>query len=253
MQGDRERHLAQGGEVRDEPADGRGGALARILRHLANQLEQQREARQVPLRPAALEGELGRHLLPARAFLADPHVLGHEGVLEDDLVEVMRAREIDDRAHRDARQRRVDQELREPLVLLRRVVARAEQRDHVVGEVRVARPHLGAVDAIAAGHSLGARAQRGEVGARVGLAHADRRTTARRARSPAGTSAAAPRCRSAGAAGRSGDRRSSGRTPARRPRASPRARRSARARCARGRRSAWATSSRSSRARPSSC
>ena len=162
------------GQVRDQAADGGGGALARVLRHRADQLEQQREARQVALRPAALEGELGRHLLPARALLADPHVLGHERVLEDDLVEVVRAGQVDDRAHRDARELRVDQELREPLVLLGRVVMRAEGRDHVVGQVRVARPHLGAVDPVAAGHPLGARAQRREVGARVGLAHPDR-------------------------------------------------------------------------------
>jgi len=108
--------------MRDQASDGGRGALARVLRDLADQLEQQREAREVALRPAALEGELGRHLLPTRAVLADAHVLGHEDVLEDDHVEVMRARQVDDRAHRDALELRLHQELREPFVLLRRVV-----------------------------------------------------------------------------------------------------------------------------------
>ena len=173
-EGDRERHLPQGGEMRDEAPHRGRGALARILRHLADQLEQQREAREVALRAAALEGELGRHLLPARALLADPHVLGHEDVLEDDHVEVMRAGQVDDRAHRDAGELRVHQELRESLVLLRRIVVRPERRDQVVGEMGIARPDLGAVDLVAAGDALGARTQRREVGARVGLAHADR-------------------------------------------------------------------------------
>src|SRR5206468_4312854 len=99
---DRERHLPQGGEMGDEaPYRGRG-ALARVLRHLPDQLEQQREAREVALRTAALEGKLGRHLLPARALLADPHVLGHEDVLEDDHVEVTRAGQVYERADPDA-------------------------------------------------------------------------------------------------------------------------------------------------------
>src|SRR5262249_52741528 len=63
-------------------------------------------------------------------------------------------------------------ELREAFVLLVGHDARPEQRDHVVADVSVARPHLGAVDPIAAVDLLGTRADRGEVRARVRLAHA---------------------------------------------------------------------------------
>src|SRR5437773_8909317 len=85
--GDGERHLAQRHEVRDQPADDGGGTLARVLPDLADQLDEQHQARQVPLGPAPLEGELRRHLLPARALLAHPHLLGDEHVLEEDHVE----------------------------------------------------------------------------------------------------------------------------------------------------------------------
>ena len=55
------------------------------------------------------------------------------------------------------------------------VLARgAHQRDAVVVAMGARGPDLGAVDAEAARHRLGAGAHRGEVGARIGLAHADR-------------------------------------------------------------------------------
>src|SRR5256885_16110065 len=97
---DRERHLPERGEVRDETAHDGGGPLARDLPDLADQLEDEGETRQVTLGPAALEGELGRHLLPADPLLADAHRLRNERVLEDDHVEVVRAPEVDDRIDR---------------------------------------------------------------------------------------------------------------------------------------------------------
>src|SRR2546425_8853120 len=93
---DGERHLAERDEMRDQSPDDRGGALARLLPGLADQFDEQREARQVPLGPAPLEGELRRHLPPARALLAHAHLLGEEDVLEHDHVEVVRAGEVDD-------------------------------------------------------------------------------------------------------------------------------------------------------------
>src|SRR2546430_4870180 len=65
-------------------------------------------------------------------------------------------------------------ELREPLVFLRGIVVGPEEGDHEVGAVDVARPDLRAVDAVASRDALGAGADRGEVRARVGLAHPDR-------------------------------------------------------------------------------
>ena len=98
---------------------------------------------------------------------------GTKRVFEDDLVEVVGAGEIDDRTDRDAGRLEVDEELRQPLVLLVRHHRGAEERDRVVGEVRVGGPHLGAVHAVAAVDGRRPRADGGEVGARVGLAHAD--------------------------------------------------------------------------------
>ena len=101
--GDGQRHLAEGDEVRHQTAQHHGRALARLLADLVDQRGQESKAREIALGTAALEGELRRHLLPARALLAHPHVLGHEHVLEDDHVEVVRAREVDDGIHADAR------------------------------------------------------------------------------------------------------------------------------------------------------
>ncbi len=67
----------------------------------------------------------------------------------------------------------IDEELREPLVLLVGDDRGAEERDRVLAAVGVARPHLGAVDDVAAVRAHRPRADRGEVRARVRLAHAD--------------------------------------------------------------------------------
>src|SRR5499425_2220458 len=171
--GDGERHLAEGGQMRGEPADGGRRTLPRLVPHLADQLDDELDRGEVALGPAPLEGELGGDLLPPVSFLAHQHVVGHEAVLEVHLVEVMPAREVDDGADADALRLEIDEELREPLVLLVGHHLGTEERDGVVGEMRVARPDLGAVDAVAPFHSLGAGADGGEVRARVRLAHAD--------------------------------------------------------------------------------
>src|SRR5438552_19061806 len=85
----------------------------------------------------------------------------------------MTAREVDDGPDADARGLEVDEELREPLVLLVRHHLGPEERDGIVRDVGVARPDLGAVDAIASLDLLGPRADRGEIPARVGPAHAE--------------------------------------------------------------------------------
>jgi hypothetical protein len=67
----------------------------------------------------------------------------------------------------------IHEELGEALVFLVRHHLGAEQRDGVVRDMGVAGPDLRAVHLVAARHLLGARADGGEIGARVGLAHAD--------------------------------------------------------------------------------
>ena len=76
-------------------------------------------------------------------------------------------------------------------------------------------------------HRLGA--DRGEVGARCRARSCRCRNSTRPRRCAAGSLRAAPRCRSAGSAARSGGRRPNARRPARPPRAFPRSRRSVRA------------------------
>src|SRR5215467_14240374 len=171
--GDGERHLAQGGQMRGEAADGGRRALPRVAPHFADQLDDELDRREVALGPAPLEGELGGDLLPPVPLLAHQHVVGHEAILEVHLVEVVSPREVDDGADADALRLEVDEELREALVLLVGHHLGAEERDGVVGEMGVACPDLGAVDAVAALHTLGAGADGGEVRAGVRLAHAD--------------------------------------------------------------------------------
>src|SRR5215470_93795 len=158
--GDGERHLAESGQMRGEAADGGRRTLARLAPHLADQLDDELDRGEVALGPAPLEGELGGDLLPPIPFLAHQHVVGHEAILEVHFVEVVSPSEV-------------DEELREALMLLVGHHLGAEERDGVVGEMGVACPDLGAVDAVAALHALGAGADGGEVRAGVRLAHAD--------------------------------------------------------------------------------
>src|SRR5207245_3129335 len=154
------RHLAEGDEVRGEATDHHRGPLARLAAGLADELHDEPDGGEVALGAAALEGQLRAYLPPAFALLAHEHVVGHDGVLEVHLVEVMTAREVDDGPDADARRLEVDEELREPLVLLVRHHLGPEERDGIVRDVGVARPDLGAVDAIAALDVLGPRADR---------------------------------------------------------------------------------------------
>ena len=75
---------------------------------------------------------------------------------------------------RDVRRLEVDQDLAQPLVAIAVLARGAHQRDAVVVAMGARGPDLGAVDPEAARHRLGTGADRGKVGARVGLAHADR-------------------------------------------------------------------------------
>jgi hypothetical protein len=77
-----------------------------------------------------------------------------------------------DRPHRDARLRKIDDELREAGVAIFSGISGAHERDQVVHAMRVRCPNLAAVDHPAAVCRT-AGAYRGEVGPGIRLAHAD--------------------------------------------------------------------------------
>ena len=158
-----------------QPAQGRQRRAGRPSRQLDEQTRRQVDMSTgtAPARP--LEGQLGGHLVPAVALLAQQHVAGDDDVLEHDLVEVVAAVEDADRVDGDARQRQVDQQLARARVPVPPSPRRgAHQHDRVVRVVGVRRPHLGAVDhPVAVGVPGRLRADRGEVGAGVRLAHPD--------------------------------------------------------------------------------
>ena len=91
---------------------------------------------------AALEGQLGRHLRPARALFADERVVRQQHLVEEDLVEVLVAGEVADGPHGDAGQLQVDDDLRQALVPVFGRARGAHQRDHVVRVVCVRGPQL---------------------------------------------------------------------------------------------------------------
>src|SRR3712207_8489601 len=55
---------------------------------------------EIPLRSRALEGQLGRGLLPALADLADHQGVGDEDVVEGDLVEALLPHQVDRKSTR---------------------------------------------------------------------------------------------------------------------------------------------------------
>jgi hypothetical protein len=167
------RHSSQRGEMGDEAADLLGLALVGRIADAPDRLAQELVGGHEAIGPAALERELARHHLPAGADLAEHHVVGHEVAVEHHLVEVVPAVEVVDGADADAGRLHVADELRHPGMAVLGLRRRAREHDAVVGPVRVAGPDLGAGDLPAAFDLLGARAHRGQVGARVGLAHAD--------------------------------------------------------------------------------
>src|SRR5699024_3417031 len=118
----------------------------------------------------ALVVELGGEHLPAAVDLAHHHVGGHAHVRVVGGVEVVRAVAGDDRGVGEARVGGVDDEDGQaPVAGVRGAGARGEP--DVVGVVSSGGPHLLAVDDPVAGGlvALGGGAQRGEVGAGVGL------------------------------------------------------------------------------------
>src|SRR5215472_14841769 len=85
----------------------------------ADQLDENLERAQETLGPAALVGEFARHLPPALPFPADEPVGRHEDAVEDNLVKIVVAGEVDDRPDRDARRFEVEDQLAETAVTVR--------------------------------------------------------------------------------------------------------------------------------------
>ena len=101
-------------------------------------------------------------------------IVRHEIVGEDHFVEFILTGDLADRVHLDARLLHLDQELGETVAAVLLGWRRgAEDRDHVVGDMRRRGPDLGAVDEVAAVGPGGARLCREQVGAGIRLAHAD--------------------------------------------------------------------------------
>ena len=94
---------------------------------------------------AALVGERRVRDPPALVLRPDDAVLGDEHVGEEDLVELGLVGDLAQRPDLDARRAHVDDEVGDAL-LLRRVGIGAGETHAPVGELRVARPHLLAVE-----------------------------------------------------------------------------------------------------------
>jgi hypothetical protein len=116
---------------------------------------------------------LAHHLAEAAVELSDEVRRGHAHVLEEHLAEVAAAGHVRDGLDRDPGAAQVDHELGQPGVR-RGVGIGAGDQVHVVGHRRARRPDLLAGDAEVVAVALGACADPGDVGPRVGLAHADR-------------------------------------------------------------------------------
>ncbi len=114
----------------------------------------------------------GRHGdVPALSDLAD-HVLdGNLDTGEEDLVELGLARDLAQRANLDAGRAHVDDQAREALMPLGGGIASRDEQAPV-GDVRVRRPHLLAVDHETGSLEPRARPNRGQVGTGLGLGEA---------------------------------------------------------------------------------
>ena len=116
--------------------------------------------------PLVAERDLGQ--VPP-AVLGPDEVVGRDAdVGEEDLVERVLARHVDEGADLDPRRIHRADEVADALVLRGRRVGASEQ-DAPAGDVGVARPHLLPVDHVVVAVALGPRGQRGEVGAGAGL------------------------------------------------------------------------------------
>ena len=172
--GDRHRHAPQCVQLRHQPPKSFCAAQIGIGAERAHHFGQHEISFEEPLGPAALIGKLAGRLFPGAIDLSKRVVVGDESIIEHDLVEIVLADHVNDRIDRDARRFHVDQKLCQPVAAV--FIGRrrgAEQAEHIVGDMGVAGPDLGAVD-LPAAVDLGRSGLGGEqIGAGAGLAHAD--------------------------------------------------------------------------------
>ena len=104
------------------------------------------------------------------ALGAHPPFVGHEDVVQLDLVELGLAGRLHERVHAHAVGVHVDDERGDALLALRRIGIGAGQAQAPVGELRVGGPDLAARDAIPTLVAYGTGGQRRQIAAGIGLA-----------------------------------------------------------------------------------
>ena len=142
------------------------------LRGLDQPAQQRLEPRgEAEAEGAALVQQRGHGHRPAVARLAQDRLARHPDVGEVDLVELRVTGDLPQRPHLDAGGVHVDQQVGQPAVPVG-VRVGADDEDAPVGDVRVGRPHLLAVDHPLVAVQLGPGAGAGQVGAGAGLGEA---------------------------------------------------------------------------------
>ena len=117
----------------------------------------------------ALVGERDLGEPPSLALLADAVLLVQAGVVEEDLIERVGGRHVDDRRQSHAGQVHRHDEVRQPLVL-RDVGVGACDQDPELGVMAAAGPDLGAVEHVLVAVANGTRGEAGEIAPGIGLA-----------------------------------------------------------------------------------
>ena len=126
--------------------------------------------------PLRFERQLGGHLVPAVADLAEHTRIRDEHRIEDHFVEVVRTGHQDDRFDANAVGIAGDEELAESVVSVFRILrAGPGEHDHLMGMMGPTGPDLGAGEEPTPIRANGLRLRGGQIRAGFVLAHADRR------------------------------------------------------------------------------
>ena len=109
--GDRQRHLAQGGKLGDQPAYSLGSPLVRRGAHGANERLEYRQRFQKPFRAASFVGKLVGSLAVGPVEFPDQVGLRDVNIVEGHLVKVVSPGQITDGSYRDPGGFHVNQKL----------------------------------------------------------------------------------------------------------------------------------------------